>query len=158
MTLAFSLFDSRVCLNKGIELNLKRNQKSNRQKFEREHFLNFFLKNYHDLFEQGRIWGGGGGGLGLRTFFLSGFRLPAGPKTDPKIFLRAPSAPIYTNFKGGTNAKKTQFFGQPFTKNFLKLPFLACFFFKFLPVAQKLWSEWGLYSDLGELRKSIWST
>ena len=24
--------------------------------------------------------------------------------------------------------------------------------------AQKIWSRWGLYSDLGELRKSIWST
>ena len=38
--------------------------------------------------------------------------------TDPKIFLKAPVAPmIYTNFEGGARAKKTRFFGQNFPKS-----------------------------------------
>ena len=36
------------------------------------------------------------------------------PVTDPKTFLRASLAPIYTNFEG--RAEKTQFFGQNFPK------------------------------------------
>ena len=36
--------------------------------------------------------------------------------TDPKIFLKAPWAPIYTNFEGGSRAGKTQVFGQNFPK------------------------------------------
>ena len=31
--------------------------------------------------------------------------------TDPKIVLKAPLVPIYSNFKGGARAKRTQFFG-----------------------------------------------
>ena len=55
---------------------------------------------------------------------LSGIRPPADPKgppfdtfweihfwpNDPKIFLKAPTAPIYTNFKGERAPKKTRFF------------------------------------------------
>ena len=65
----------------------------------------------------------------------------------PKIFLKAFSAPKYTNFEGG--AKKTRFL----VKMFQKIPenaFLA-FFFKILPVAQKLWPKQRLFSALGEL-------
>ena len=49
-------------------------------------------------------------------------------ETDPKIFLKAPLAPIYTNFQGGARAQKTRFFRQNFpmrkcrqnfSKNFL---------------------------------------
>ena len=71
----------------------------------------------------------------------SGIRPPADPKgppfdtfseihfwpTDPKIFLKAPLAPIYTNFEGERAPKKRDFFCQ----NFQKLPengFSDCFF------------------------------
>ena len=37
--------------------------------------------------------------------------------TDHKFFLKAPLAPIYTNFEGGARAKKTQFFDQNFSKS-----------------------------------------
>ena len=71
---------------------------------------------------------------------LSGIRPPADPKgspfgtfevnlfwpTDLKTSLKAPLAPIYTNFEGGARAEKTQFFGQNFPKC-LKTPFLDCF-------------------------------
>ena len=73
--------------------------------------------------------GGGGGG---RIPPPSGIRPPADPKgppfdtfseihfwpTDPKIFLEAPLAPIYTNFEGERAPKKTLFF----VKIFQKLP------------------------------------
>ena len=36
--------------------------------------------------------------------------------TDPNIFLNAPCAPMYTNFKEGARAKKLRFFGQNFPK------------------------------------------
>ena len=64
-----------------------------------------------------------GGGRGGR-FPSSGIRPPADPKgppfdtfseihfwpTDPKIFLKAPWAPIYTPFEGERAPKKTRFF------------------------------------------------
>ena len=70
--------------------------------------------------------GGGGGGRAL-----SGIPPPADPKgppfdtfleihfwlTDPKIFLKAPLAPIYTNFEGERAPKKTRFFCQIFSKS-----------------------------------------
>ena len=37
--------------------------------------------------------------------------------TDPKIFLKAPLALLYTNFEKAARAKKTLFFGQIFPKN-----------------------------------------
>ena len=51
-------------------------------------------------------------------------------------------APIYTFLREG------------------KTPFLACFFSKFCAdnLAQIIWSKWSLYSDLWELRKSLWPT
>ena len=74
----------------------------------------------------------------------SGIRLPADPKgppfdtfsvihfwpTDPKILLKAPLAPIYTNFEGERAPKKTRFF----VKVFQKVPkngFFWLFFQKF---------------------------
>ena len=74
--------------------------------------------------------------------------------TDPKIFLKAPSVPIYTNFEGGLHAEKTQFFGKIFQK-VPKNAYFGLFFFKILPVAQKYRPKQGLCSGLGELRKSI---
>ena len=56
--------------------------------------------------------------------------------TDPKIFLKAPWAPIYTNFEGERAPKKTRFF----VKIFQKVPkngFFDCFF-KNLTAAQKI--------------------
>ena len=74
------------------------------------------------------FWGGGGGGRIGRTPFPQRFDpcLPKGSTlcnilrhpfsvTDLKKFLKVPSAPKYTNFKGG-----------------------ACFRFKTLPVAHKI--------------------
>ena len=72
---------------------------------------------------------------------------------DPKVFPKAPLAPIYTNFEGGAHAKKTRFFNQIFQKSVLKR-FLA-YFFKILPAAQKIWPKPGLFSAWGELGKSI---
>ena len=37
--------------------------------------------------------------------------------TDPKCFLKAPQAPVLTNFEGGARAEETQFFVQNFPKN-----------------------------------------
>ena len=53
--------------------------------------------------------------------------------TDPKIFLKATSAPIYTNFKGERAPKKRDFF----VKKCPKTAFFDCFF-KNLPPAQKI--------------------
>ena len=112
--------------------------------------------------EAGADLGGGGGGgadalpLGIRP------PTPCRPKgspldtfseihfwpTDPKIFLKAPLAPIYTNFKGERAPKKTRFF----VKIFQKVPKTA---FKKLPAAQKIWLKQGLFTALGELGKSI---
>ena len=82
---------------------------------------------------------GGGGGVGRTPFFKDS--TPCRPKgspfdtfseiqfwsTDPKIFLKTPSAPIYTNFEGERAPKKTQFFCQNFSKSAQKR-FFECFF------------------------------
>ena len=92
------------------------------------------------------IWPGAdlGGGRGGRPFFPpppSGIRPPADPKgrpfdifseinfwpTDLKIFLKAPWAPIYTNFEGERAPKKTRFFCQNFFKKCPKTAFLTVF-------------------------------
>ena len=73
--------------------------------------------------------GGFRGGRGADAL-PSGIRPPADPKgtpfdtfseihfwrTDPKIFLKAPSAPIYTNFEGERAPKKRNFFAKIFQK------------------------------------------
>ena len=111
-----------------------------------------------------------GGGAGVADAPSSGIRPPADPKgppfdtfseihfwpTDPKIFLKAPLAPIYTNFEGERAPKKTRFF----VKIFQKVPKNGFFdyFFKNLPAAHKILPKYGQNSALGELEKSIWST
>ena len=107
-----------------------------------------------------RINRGFGGGGGLRTFpFFQWFdRLPTHwfPLctifrypflNDPKNFLKATLAPIYTNFEGELAPKNAIFWST----------FSGVFFQKLSCVAENL-SKWGLYSDFGELRESIWST
>ena len=92
-----------------------------------------------DIFRGGFKGGGAGGGGG--RFSPSGIRPPADPKgppfdtfseihfwpTDPKIFLKAPLAPIYTNFEGERAPKKTRFFVEIFQK-VPKNGFFDCFF------------------------------
>ena len=94
-------------------------------------------------FVQGRIWGGGGWSAGLWTPLPSGIRTPANPKgppfdtfseiyfwpTDPKIFLKAPLAPIYTNFEGERAPEKKRDFLSKFFKKCPKKGFFDCFFF-----------------------------
>ena len=77
---------------------------------------------------QGRIKGGAGWADAPPP---SGIRPPADPKgppfdtfseihfwrTDPKIFLKAPLAPIYTNFEGERAPKKNAFFCPNFSKS-----------------------------------------
>ena len=45
--------------------------------------------------------------------------------TDPKIFLKAPLAPIYTSFEGERAPKKTRFFLSKFFKKCPKTAFLT---------------------------------
>ena len=57
---------------------------------------------------------------------------------DPKIFLEAPRAPVYTNFEGGARAEKTRFYGRNFPKSAQKRLFG---FFLNSNAAQKIWSK-----------------
>ena len=81
------------------------------------------------------------GGRGADAFLPSGIRPPADPKgppfdtfseihfwpTDLKIFLKAPLAPIYTNFEGERAPKKRDLFVDIFQK-VPKTGFFDCFF------------------------------
>ena len=85
---------------------------------------------------RGGFRGGGGG-----TPSPSGIRPPADPKgppfdtfsrihfwpTEPKIFLKAPLAPIYTNFEGERAPKKNAIFLSKFFKKCPKTAFLTVF-------------------------------
>ena len=51
--------------------------------------------------------------------------------TDPKKFLKAPWAPIYTNLRGERAPKKNAIFWSKFSKKCLKTPFVQ--FIKVLP-------------------------
>ena len=91
--------------------------------------------------------GGGGGGGGRSPLrdstrcrpkgsppFDTFSEIPFWP-TDPKIVLKAPSAPIYTNFEGERAPKKRYFF----VKIFQKVPkngFFDCFFKNFRKLSQ----------------------
>ena len=77
--------------------------------------------------------------------------------TDPKIFLKAPSSPIYTNFEGERVPKNNAIFLSKFSLNCPKTAFLTCFS-KNLPTAQKIWPKQRFFSALGKLGKSMWST
>ena len=95
------------------------------------------LQENHIKRTRGGFRGGRGAGGGGRTPFPSGIRPPADPKgplfdtfskihfwpTDPKIFLKAPWAPIYTNFDGERAPKKRDFFKKclNFSKSAQKL-------------------------------------
>ena len=73
---------------------------------------------------------------------------------DPKNVLKAPWAPIYTNFEWGARAEKKLFF----VKIFQKVPknaFLGLFFLQKMPAAQIIW---GQNNASGELEKLFWST
>ena len=74
---------------------------------------------------------------------------------DPKIFQKAPLAPTYTIFEG-ERAPKNAFFVK-FLQKVPKNGFFDLFFHK-LPSAEKIWPKKRLFSVLGELEKSIWST
>ena len=97
---------------------------------------------------------------------LSGIRTPANPKgppfgtfkeihlwpTDPKIFLKAPLAPIYTNFEGERAPKKRVFF----VRNFQKVPkngFFDLFFQKIACGAENL-AKTGYFYCFGRARKN----
>ena len=83
----------------------------------------------------------GGGGRGGADAPSSGIRPPADPKgppfdtfseihfwpTDPKIFLKAPLAPMYTNFEGERAPKKNAIFLSNFFKKCPKTDFLTVF-------------------------------
>ena len=64
---------------------------------------------------------------------------------------------IYFNFEGERAPTKNAIFWSTFFKKFLKTPFLA-HFFTFLPAEHKFRPKQGLFSALGELEKSTWST
>ena len=87
------------------------------------------------IFQPGADLGGGG-----RTLLFRDSSTPSRPKwpplctilrypflgTDPKIFLKASSAPIYTNFEGEARAEKRAFLVKIFQKR-LKMPFWPVF-------------------------------
>ena len=105
-------------------------------------------RNHIKLLKPGADLGGAGGGCGRPL--PSGIRPPADPKgppfdtfseihfwpSDPKNFLKAPSAAIYSNFEGERSPKKRDFFCQNFSTSAQKRLF-DCFF-KNLPAAQKI--------------------
>ena len=106
-----------------IYQNIKKKVNVEVESLEKNEFCiarkNYILKGGVDL---------GGGGRAYAS--PSGIRPPADPKgplcailrypylmTDtPKSFLKAPKAPIYTNFERGMRAEKTRFFGRSFPK------------------------------------------
>ena len=86
---------------------------------------------------QGRIYGEAGGGGGCGRSLPYGFdylptqRVPLCTilrysflAMDPKIFLKAPWVPIYTNFEGGGGGGER---APKFSKKCLKTPFSAGF-------------------------------
>ena len=60
----------------------------------------------------------------------------------PSNFLKAPLAPMYTNFEEGARAEKNAIFWSKLSKKCLKRLFWT--FFKILPAAQKIWPIQGL--------------
>ena len=95
-----------------------------------------------------------GGGGGANAFSPQGFDLLPTQRvhplyyfemTDPKNFLKAPLAPIYSNLEGESAPKKKRdFLGKIFQK-VSKNAFFTCLF-KVLPVAQKIWPKQRVFS------------
>ena len=89
--------------------------------------------------------------MGVRAFFL-GDLTPCRPKgsplctilrypllaTDPKNFLKTPSAPIYNSFEGERAPKKRNFFLSKFLKKLPKNAFFGLFFQNFASGAKNL--------------------
>ena len=128
-----------------------------------------FPKNAKDSewSETGAVLGGGSGGW--RMLFLQRIdHLPTHMVPHctilryifladrPKIFLTAPLPQNKLTLRGGGGAKKRKFFVQIFPKNAKKNLFCGLFS-KILPAAQQFWPKQGLFRDLGELGKPIWS-
>ena len=123
----------------GFDFNLENSYKTRLK-------INLSTEN---IIESSRARGGFRGG-GADAPSPSGIRPPADPKgppfdifsgnhfwpIDPKIFLKAPWAPIYTNFEEERAPKKNAIFLSKFFKKCPKTAFLTVFF-KNLPAAQK---------------------
>ena len=111
---------------------------------------NFYSQSAKNRYTGAEL-GGRGGGFPLCTIL----RYPV-LATDPKNFLKAPLARIYSEGGGGVlRAPKKRYF---LAEVFQKVPKMFSPFSKNLPAAPKSFSNYGLYSGLRELRKSIWST
>ena len=123
------------------------------EKVENGHHLTVSVESWIEHLSPGADLGGwGGGGCCGRPSLRDS--TPCRPKgsplwyfqqiqfrpTNPKNFLKAPLAPIYTKFKGGARAKKNAIFWSKFSKKYLKMPFLD-WFFKILPAAHKIWPK-----------------
>ena len=72
--------------------------------------------------------------------------------TDPKIFLKAPSAPIYTNFEGERAPKKRVFFCLNFPKSAQKVLF-DLFFFQKIACGAENFAQTGSFYCFGRARK-----
>ena len=70
---------------------------------------------------------------------------------DPKNFLQALSALVYTIFEGKARAKKTRCFGQNLPKS-AENAFFGLFF-KFLPAEEKIFAKTGSFYCFGRARK-----
>ena len=69
---------------------------------------------------------------------------------NPKVFLKAPLAPIFINFEGEARTEKSYFLVRIFQK-VCKNAFLSCFFFQ--NFASKILPLKVLFDALGELAK-----
>ena len=133
------------------------------------------IKMNEDRFEKNMPRPGAdlGGGRGGGRPPPSGIPPPADPKgppfdtfseihfwlTDPKIFLKAPSAPIHTNFEGERAPKKKRDFLSKFFKKCPKTAFLTVFSKICLRRSAQNLAEIGAKQCFGRARKiTIWST
>ena len=108
------------------------------------------------------------------TLTSSGFRGGSGG-TFPLSGIRPPADPLYYFEKSICGWLTLNFFWRRLWRQiililrlvwrflveiFQKVPKNAFFwpFFKYLPAAHKIWSNWGLFNALGEPTKWIWST
>ena len=73
--------------------------------------------------------------------------------TDPKIFLKAPLAPIYTNFEGERAPKKNAIFLSKFFKKCPKTAFLTVFFFQKFACGATKFAKIGAKQCFGGARK-----
>ena len=69
--------------------------------------------------------------------------------TDTETFIKAPMAPIYTNFEGEARQKKPDYLVKISKKSLKRL--FGVFFFIFLSAAQNIWMKQGLFTASGDL-------